>query len=102
MTDQANRRQTVEIMGESIPVKTSEQGDGTHRAVALVEDKIETIQTRSPDANRLQVALLSCLNLAGQLVKMEDSTEFTGISEGTLERLEQLEDRVDQQLDEDQ
>jgi cell division protein ZapA (FtsZ GTPase activity inhibitor) len=101
MSEGQQQRETVEIMGEVLPVKTTDKGDQLRRARALVEDKIESIQDHSPEASRLQAALLSSLNLAGQLVKMEDSPEEMSITDETIERLKQLESRIDHVLDEE-
>lgn len=94
MTSNSDHRQTVKIMGELLPVKTRQNDKESSEAVALVREKIRSIQEQSSDANRLQVALLTCLNLAGQLTTSNDQKTETSLNKNTINRLEELEQRL--------
>lgn len=96
----SSQRTTVEIMGEQLPVKTAEGDSETERAVSLVESKISDFREQSRDASRLQVALLTCLNMAGRVVQLEESPDHLELSNDTVEQMNQLEERINSLINE--
>lgn len=95
MTPNNPQHQTVTILGERLPVRTSEQNKDPQRAVSLLREQIDSVKEQAPEATRLQVALLSALNLAGRIVQLENKPEHTGLSPETLNEINELEDTIE-------
>jgi len=93
MTDEPER-QTVTILGERLPVKITAEDTNTRRAITRLREQIESIRDRAPEATRLQTALLSALNLAGNVIQAEDEPETTGLSDEILDKFSELEDQM--------
>ncbi|GEM_PF-5599932 len=85
---------SVELLGVNIPVKTGEDPELIERSLRLVEDKIETIKTKAPQASRLQVALLVSLNLAGELTAAEIEDRPAELTDELLNRFEQIQKKM--------
>lgn len=88
------------ILGEELPVRISDTDGVAREALELVEEKIESIRQGSNPPSNLKLALLSSLNLAGELVKEKTNPQEDTLSEETAQRLNQLSDRLDKLLSE--
>lgn len=88
------------ILGEELPVRISDSDGVAHEALKLLEQKIESIREGSNPPSNLKLALLSSLNLAGELVKERKNPNEETLSEETTQRLNQLSDRLDKLLSE--
>ncbi len=95
-----NMSDSVELLGVDIPVKTGENPELIDRSLELVEEKIESIETKAPQASRLQVALLTALNLAGELTAAQIEDQPEGLSDELLNRFEQVQQKLNS-LEED-
>jgi cell division protein ZapA (FtsZ GTPase activity inhibitor) len=96
-----NNEQDVEritILGEELPVRVTDSDGVAREAVELVEDKLQSIQEGSNPPSNLQLALLSSLNLAGELVKKRREHEEDTLSPETSDRLRSLSARLENLL----
>lgn len=89
-SDNSEDRQTIRILGETIPVKSTEQTDEQREALKLVRDQIKSMRRQSSGASRLQIALLTSLNIAGHLVQLQRSDQVESMSSDQRDRLESL------------
>ncbi len=88
--------ESIELLGVELPTRTSDDPELVEQSVKLVQEKIEAIEESASGASRMQIALLSALNLAGEVISRDRESTPPGISEKTIERLE----AVHQQLKE--
>ncbi|MBI5682058.1 MAG: cell division protein ZapA [Deltaproteobacteria bacterium] len=72
----------VKLLEQRLLVKTDEDEEYTKRVVDLVDNKIHEIRDNARIASKLDVALLTAMNIAGEYIK-------------TRERLEKLELKAD-------
>lgn len=88
----------ITILGEELPVRVTDSDGVAHEAVELVQKKIQSIQEGSDPPSNLQLALLSSLNLAGELVQTRRENEEDSLSEETADRLRSLSARLEELL----
>lgn len=100
MTDETDR-QTVTILGERLPVKVTSEDSNTRKAITRLREQIKSIRDQAPEATRLQIALLSALNLAGNVIQAENEPKTTGLSDETLDRFSQLEEQMRSMMDDE-
>jgi len=93
--------ENIKILGEELPVRVTDSDDVAQKAVELVQEKIESIQESSNPPSNLQLALLSSLNLAGELVQTRRENEEDSLSEETVDRLRSLSTRLEELLTEE-
>lgn len=86
--------ETIELLGVELPTRTAEDPELVEKSVGLLRDKIDSIQGNSESASRVQVALLAGLNLAGELLAREQENGPPGLSEQTMDRLEEVHNRL--------
>ncbi len=85
----------ITILGEELPVRVTDSDGVAHEALDLVREKIESIQEGSDPPSNLQLALLSSLNLAGELVQTKRKNEEDSLSEESADRLRSLSARLE-------
>ncbi len=93
--DQVER---LTLLGEELPVRVSEEDDLARQAVKLVREKLDSVGEGSGSPSDLQAALLSSLNLAGDLVRKRRKDRKQHLSEDTTDRVRNLTERIDELL----
>jgi cell division protein ZapA (FtsZ GTPase activity inhibitor) len=78
----------VVILGGRYTVKSPCSADFVDRTASLVNDKLNDIIREGGVISTDKVAILACLNLASELLKLEE--DFKNIREKTTKRLEKL------------
>jgi len=63
----------VEIMGTRLQLRGGEDPDAVKDACRMVHDQIEGIREHSPTAPSLQVALMTAINIADELIRVKSS-----------------------------
>jgi cell division protein ZapA len=84
----------IKILGQDFSVTSDDGEDHVTRVVALVNDRIEQIGSRSPKMPALHIAILAALNVADEYVKLEEISEKFSIS--LKERSEKLISLIDE------
>lgn len=84
----------IKILGQDFSVTSDDGEDHVTRVVALVNDRIEQIGSRSPKMPALHIAVLAALNVADEYVKLEEISEKFSIS--LKERSEKLISLIDE------
>jgi len=84
----------IRILGQDFSVTSDDGEDHVTRVVALVNDRIEKIGSRSPKMPALHIAILAALNVADEYVKLEEISEKFSIS--LKERSEKLISLIDE------
>ncbi|MGV8079125.1 MAG: cell division protein ZapA [Syntrophales bacterium] len=84
----------IKILGQEFSVTSDDGEDHVTRVVALVNDRIDQIGSRSPKMPALHIAILAALNIADEYVKLEESSEDFSIS--LKERSEKLISLIDE------
>lgn len=92
---------TLEVLGETLTVKSSGETGVTREAIERLEEKIQGIQESSHDASDMEISLLAALNLAGELVRLERASESVELAPDLDDRIRTTRDLVDQFLDGD-
>ncbi len=86
----------IKILGQDFSVTSDDGEDHVTRVVALVNDRIDQIGSRSPKMPALHIAILAALNIADEYVKLEEKSEtFTTSLKERSEKLISLIDEVD-------
>lgn len=91
-----SKSNSVELLGVEIPVKASRESELLDSSLERVEEQVDSIREGAPEASRIQVALLAAMNLAGRLVEREAEKTPPGFEDETLDRLDELHERVKQ------
>lgn len=89
--------QKINLLGEELPVRVSDS-DNAREAYRMVKEKIDSIRDQSNSPSNLQLALLSSLNLAGELLEREEEAQENQLSGQLLDRIESLTNDIDEAL----
>jgi cell division protein ZapA len=79
----------VTILGDEYPVRGDVDDATTRRVVEYVNQKAEEIREKSATFDKLKVAILSALNIAGELF------EYRTRNDSVMQQLETLEHRAE-------
>lgn len=60
---------TVELLGTRLQLRGGENEEAVKQACQLVYDQLETIRKHAPMAPSLQIALMTAINIADQLLR---------------------------------
>jgi cell division protein ZapA (FtsZ GTPase activity inhibitor) len=97
----SNNVERLTILGEELPVRISEEDQLARQALNLVQDKLDTVEENADSPSNLQRALLSSLNLAGDLVRERRESKDQNLSGDTTNRIRKLSERIDDLLAQD-
>jgi cell division protein ZapA (FtsZ GTPase activity inhibitor) len=97
----SNDVERLTILGEELPVRISEEDQLARKAMNLVKDKLDTVEENADSPSNLQRALLSSLNLAGDLVRERRESKDQNLSGETTNRIRNLSERIDDLLAQD-
>ncbi len=67
----------VSIAGKDYTICGTESAEYIHRVALKVNTKFTDLKNANPDLNNIQLAMLTSINLADDLTKMQDELEFT-------------------------
>lgn len=95
-------RKQFTLLGETLPIRTHQDPELAEDAFHRVEKRLESLQERSGEPSSIQLALLVALNLAGDLIRMEQQLSDQHLSSETRERLDAIRQRLRQLLPEEQ
>ena len=74
--------ETVEIFGEEYKLVSDHQSDHLRHLASIVDDKMHAVANRHPNYSKTKVAILVGLNLADELLRLEDENqEAMGVEE---------------------
>ncbi|MGM0380623.1 MAG: cell division protein ZapA [bacterium] len=90
--DEAKKK--FSLLGTEIPVKTRDHDDLTDQAFRRVKQGVKTLKKHSDNATKMQVALLTALNMAGELIRMEENTPPTKLSKDTFDRIKDINNQL--------
>lgn len=79
----------VTILGDEYPIKGDVDDATTKQVVEYVNDRIDEVKTMSRAPDKVKIAVLSALNIAGELFEYRSQTD------DAKQRLEELEDRIE-------
>ena len=79
----------VKLLEQRLLVKTEEDEEYTKKVVDFVDNKIHEIRDNAKIASKLDIALLTAMNIAGEYIKTRDR----------LERLESKADKLVELID---
>jgi cell division protein ZapA (FtsZ GTPase activity inhibitor) len=92
----ANQSTRVTILGDEYPVKGNVDDVTTHRVVEYLNQKIDEVRGKSATFDKLKVAILSALNIVGELFEYRSRNETVEQQLTALEhRAEKLVARID-------
>lgn len=85
----ARRTVSVKLFGHEYRIRSDADPDAVRRAAAMVDETVARIRSRTGTVDSLEVALLTALNLANQLVSLRDGRGAgpSGIDSGRLAEL---------------
>jgi cell division protein ZapA len=81
---------TVRIRGREFRVRTSEEPESLHRVAAYLDDTMAEVEERTGTIDSLDVAMLTALNLAREVVEMREGSGGLGASAPQVRRLIEL------------
>jgi cell division protein ZapA len=86
----------VTILGDEYPVRGDVDNATTRRVVDYVNQKVDEVRGKSATYDKLKVAILSALNIAGELFEYRSRHDSLGQQMKQLEqKAEQLVARID-------
>jgi len=89
----------VTILGDEYPIRGDVDSATTRRVADYVNAKVAEVRGKSAAADKLKVAVLSALNIAGELFEYRSQTEEAQQHVRELEqRAGRLADRIDEAL----
>jgi len=91
--DEAKKR--FSLLDTTIPVKTTDDDELAEEAFQRVKDNVQSIKKRTHKASKKQVALLTALNLAGKLIKLEDDSTSIDLSGKTFNRIKKIKNEIE-------
>ncbi len=65
----------VEIMGTRLQLRGGDDPDAVKDACRLVDEQIEGIREHAPTAPSLQVALMTAINIADELIRLKSGAD---------------------------
>jgi cell division protein ZapA (FtsZ GTPase activity inhibitor) len=85
----------VSIRGQEFRIRTDDDEASLRRVAQYLDDTMTTVEKKTGTVDTLQLALLSALNLARELVELRESgvaagTAFAGVDPARLESLIEL------------
>ena len=87
---------TVEVHGQSYPIKTALEPAYVQQLAALVDARMQQAATTAPSADTVGLAILTALNIADELFRARD--QEAQATDSLAERTAALERMVDQAL----
>ncbi len=67
---------TVEIMGTRLQLRGGEDPEAVMNACQFVHDQIEDIREHAPTAPSLQIALMTAINIADELIQLKNKANI--------------------------
>lgn len=80
----------VTILGDEYPVRGDVDGETTRRVVDYVNQKIDEVRGKTTAYDKIKLAILSALNIAGELF------EYRSRQESAQQQLDEVEERAQQ------
>lgn len=80
----------VEIFGEKYRLVSDHESDRLRHVASIVDDKMHAISSRHPNYSKTKVAILVSLNLADELLRLEEETQFVEDIEEKIVHLNEL------------
>ena len=75
----------VNIRGQEFRIRTDDDEASLQRVAKYLDDTMATVEKKTGTVDSLQLALLSALNLARELVELRESTDVQGPSAANLD-----------------
>ncbi len=94
MNSPERSKKKFSLLGTQLPIRARENEDLTEEAFQRVKEGVKTLEERSENASNLQIALLTALNLAGELIRREESSPPGNLSKETFARIKNLTDKI--------
>lgn len=91
----AKRSVAVRILGHDYRIRTEADPEAVERVARLVHDTMDRIRVRTGTVDTLDLAILAALNLANDLVALQEEAPGRPPAGATPERLRQVIDRVE-------
>ena len=73
---------TIKIRGQEFRIRTDSDEDAMHRVASYLDDAMASVEQRTGTVDSLDLAMLTALNLAREIVELRDSGAVPG--SGTL------------------
>ena len=93
----SKRTVDVQIRGREFKIRTDEDDESMHRVAALLDQALLKVEQHTGTVDSLDVALLTALNLARELIEAREAGESA--PSAPVEGLAELIDRVESTLD---
>ncbi len=96
MSSPEQSRKKFSLLGTQLPIRAREEEELTEEAFRRVKEGVEALKKQSESASNLQIALLTALNLAGELIRREEESPPGNLSPETFDRIKKLKGEIDQ------
>lgn len=83
------------LLNTTVPVKTTDDEELAEEAFQRVKENVQSIKERTNRASKKQIALLSALNLAGELIQQEENSTSFSLSDKTRNRMKKLKKEIE-------
>jgi cell division protein ZapA (FtsZ GTPase activity inhibitor) len=98
---EAKRSVSVRLRGQEFRVRTDDDEQALQRVAGFLDQTMETVARRTGTVDTLDVALLTGLNLAREIVKIREGRTGTGVSGLDPKRLRKLTDLAEAAVEAD-
>ena len=78
---------TVSIRGREFRVRTEDDADSLHRIASFLDATMAQVEQRTGSVDSLDVAMLTALNLARELVELRERGGASGVDPKRLQQL---------------
>jgi len=86
----SKRSVTVRIRGKEFRLRSDDDEESLQRVAAYLDDTMSRVETRTGTIDSLDVAMLTALNLAREVLELRDGSEVAGADPERLRRLIEL------------